>query len=463
MQLLDPATGITLLIAGAWAIRGSAIASGGVLIATSAAWFAGSIAPTAALLHRPGLLAVAVLGTALWGRMRGTTRVRVLGVCSAAILPAPGVVTVLGAALGGTALWGLRRRPPSRGPELLALAVGGLFTATGAVLGMGAVPLVAAYDLAVAGVAVAAAWVSVPRWSVGALAVELSTSGDANSLEQRLQAALRDPTIQLTLGKAPVGGGDAHVTTLRTGHHTVGYLHHRPGLRLPDRLTAGLATVGAMAMDAEQMRRAAKEQLAETERASRVLANARRTEAQRLALRVQRGPIARLRAASESLSNSALTGGAKSSVLADLEHAIEELAVVAGGLAPDLLQSMGLRAALESRASASPVLVDLAIDKAADRLPPDLAYMIFLFCAEALANIAKHADASRAQITVSVTTADMVQVVVGDNGRGIRSSHGSGLRGLGDRARALGGSVTVSSSPDQGTTLCLVVPLGGRG
>jgi signal transduction histidine kinase len=312
-------------------------------------------------------------------------------------------------------------------------------------------------------VAVAAAWVSVPRWSVGTLAIELSTSGDANSLEQRLQTALRDPSIQLTLGQAPVGVGDAHVTTLRTGHRTVGYLHHRPGHRLPDQLTAGLATVGAMAMDAQQMRQAAREQLAETERASQVLTNARRTEAERLALRVQRGPIAQLRTAAVSLANSSLTSGAKSSVLADLEHAIEELAVVAGGLAPDLLQSMGLRAALQSRVTASPVPVDLAIDEAADRLPPDLAYMIFLFCTEALANTAKHADASRAQITVSVTAADRVQVVVGDNGRGIRSTHGSGLRGLSDRARALGGSVTVSSEEDQGTTLRLVVPLGVRG
>jgi PAS domain S-box-containing protein len=97
-------------------------------------------------------------------------------------------------------------------------------------------------------------------------------------------------------------------------------------------------------------------------------------------------------------------------------------------------------------------LVDLVIgEHVADHL--------YAVVHEALANIAKHAHATTASITV---TADQRQVslVISDNGQGIRESgRRSGLDNLQQRAAELGGTFEVRSTPDAGTHLLWTVPL----
>jgi signal transduction histidine kinase len=86
----------------------------------------------------------------------------------------------------------------------------------------------------------------------------------------------------------------------------------------------------------------------------------------------------------------------------------------------------------------------------------------YFVCAEALANVAKHAAAAR--VTVAVTSSDgRLRVEIADDGvGGADPAYGSGLRGLADRVETLGGTLRVQSTPGRGTRLAAEIPLGGQ-
>ncbi|MEQ1873559.1 MAG: PAS domain S-box protein [Ilumatobacteraceae bacterium] len=80
---------------------------------------------------------------------------------------------------------------------------------------------------------------------------------------------------------------------------------------------------------------------------------------------------------------------------------------------------------------------------------------------EALTNVARHARARRADVTLRHVD-DILTVTISDDGAGIPQSHqlGSGLLNMHDRAKRLGGSCTISSDDQSGTTVRLVIPVG---
>ncbi|WP_024799673.1 sensor histidine kinase [Nocardia sp. BMG51109] len=100
---------------------------------------------------------------------------------------------------------------------------------------------------------------------------------------------------------------------------------------------------------------------------------------------------------------------------------------------------------------------------ASDDLPPlgTAAEVVLLRAAqEAITNVRKHSDASAVRVEVTAT-AVRVRLSVADNGIGFSIDEvgtGFGLRGMRDRAEQIGGSMTVNSRPDTGTTVCVEVP-----
>lgn len=80
---------------------------------------------------------------------------------------------------------------------------------------------------------------------------------------------------------------------------------------------------------------------------------------------------------------------------------------------------------------------------------------------EALSNVARHARARRAEVTLRHSEGNLF-VTISDDGSGIPQSHqlGSGLLNMHDRAARLGGSCTVSSGDRSGTTVRWIVPVG---
>jgi two-component system sensor histidine kinase DegS len=93
--------------------------------------------------------------------------------------------------------------------------------------------------------------------------------------------------------------------------------------------------------------------------------------------------------------------------------------------------------------------------------------LMFRIAQEALRNACKHAQASRAWVTVEFGDGKIILTVT-DNGKGfelpkrlsdLASSGKLGLAGMEERARLLGGSLTLHSEPGKGTTVTVEVPL----
>jgi signal transduction histidine kinase len=124
----------------------------------------------------------------------------------------------------------------------------------------------------------------------------------------------------------------------------------------------------------------------------------------------------------------------------------------------DAALDAGLASAVASMVDGLPLRVDIRVDDV--EYPPDVAATVWFVCAEGVANVLKHAGASRLLLEV-VATPGGVRVTVRDDGRGGADVNGSGISGLRDRVAALGGRLRVSSSDGGGTTL--VAELGVRG
>jgi GAF domain-containing protein len=146
-------------------------------------------------------------------------------------------------------------------------------------------------------------------------------------------------------------------------------------------------------------------------------------------------------------------------VVAGLTRAQEELREFAHGVHPAVLTEAGLAPAFKTLARRSPVPVQLDVRTTA-RLPEHVEVTAYYVVSEALANAAKHASASA--ITVDVEAiGGVLSVSVRDNGGGGADlSGGTGLIGLKDRVEAIGGKLTLRSSPGRGTSLVVELPAG---
>ncbi len=141
----------------------------------------------------------------------------------------------------------------------------------------------------------------------------------------------------------------------------------------------------------------------------------------------------------------------------ELAEALQELRDLARGLHPAVLSDHGLPTALPSLAARATLPVELDV-----RLPRRLAGTIevaaYYVISESLANIAKHAHAERACVTVLEERGYLLVEVRDDGIGGAESTEGSGLQGLADRVGALGGELTVHGAPGGGTVVRAMIP-----
>jgi signal transduction histidine kinase len=149
--------------------------------------------------------------------------------------------------------------------------------------------------------------------------------------------------------------------------------------------------------------------------------------------------------------------------LEDARRGIENLRELAAGLHPAILTQHGLAPAV--RALADRVAIPAEIDMPGIRLPSSIEASLYFFCSEALTNIVKHAQATRAWVRLEVA-ADRCVVEIRDDGIGGAGPRPetSGLTGLSDRTGAIGGTLDITSPHSGGTVLRASVPIpkGGR-
>jgi signal transduction histidine kinase len=93
-----------------------------------------------------------------------------------------------------------------------------------------------------------------------------------------------------------------------------------------------------------------------------------------------------------------------------------------------------------------------------DRPPASIEANAYFIVAEALTNATRHASANHAEVDVSARDGRLRIEVVDDGVGGADASHGTGLRGLSDRAAAVDGTFTVTSPPGGGTRIVAELP-----
>jgi signal transduction histidine kinase len=134
-----------------------------------------------------------------------------------------------------------------------------------------------------------------------------------------------------------------------------------------------------------------------------------------------------------------------------LRAGLAALRELAHGIYPTVLYDRGLAPALEDLALRSPVPVELRVTN--ERATPGAEAAIYFTVAEALTNVAKHAQATVVSIEVDGHDGVLVATVADNGVGGANPAAGSGLHGLADRLDALGGALFVESPAGGGTTI----------
>ena len=153
-----------------------------------------------------------------------------------------------------------------------------------------------------------------------------------------------------------------------------------------------------------------------------------------------------------------------------VREALDDVRSLMTGLRPRLLEERGIAVALRSLAAMPPlwgteVIVETRGITDSQRLMPDVELGLFRIAQEAVSNARRHGAASQVHVSLEVTPALAVLVVVDDGAgfpvpRGDRTVvHGEGLPGMRERARLLGGELTIESMPKAGTRVAFTVPL----
>jgi signal transduction histidine kinase len=98
------------------------------------------------------------------------------------------------------------------------------------------------------------------------------------------------------------------------------------------------------------------------------------------------------------------------------------------------------------------------VDATQERFPPDVEGTAYFVASEGLANVVKHAGATKASIRAT-HAGELLVVEISDDGvGGAATQNGSGLRGLADRVEALGGRLLVESPTGAGTKIVGEIP-----
>lgn len=154
-----------------------------------------------------------------------------------------------------------------------------------------------------------------------------------------------------------------------------------------------------------------------------------------------------------------------------LDGAFQSVRQIATDLRPTLLDDLGLIAAMEWQVEDFQKRsgIRCAFDSTLDDVPlsNDATIAVFRVLQEALTNVARHAGATRVDVTVEEDHRGWFTLHIRDNGRGVqpddlRQSHSLGVVGMRERIGLLGGEFNIAGEPGKGTLLTICVPMNGN-
>jgi signal transduction histidine kinase len=315
------------------------------------------------------------------------------------------------------------------------------------------------------------------RRAVGAALVDLEPGPPPARLRDALAAALGDPALQLAF-RVPTGGytdtNDQAVNPAQSpagrmlialdpaGHSVL--IHHEELRHEPD-LVQVTVTAACLALEHSRLQAEVQAQL-EQVRASRArIVQAGDAERRRLERDLHDGAQQRLVTLSLALGLARSRASGTDPELVSLiesagkeaQEALVELRELARGIHPAVLTETGLAGAIQAVVERSPVATTIAAVPAG-RIPAAIEATAYFVVSEALANVAKHALADSAQVTIRQLPGRLVVQVSDDGAGGARTDGGSGLRGLADRVASVSGVLRIDSEPGCGTRLEADIP-----
>ena len=252
---------------------------------------------------------------------------------------------------------------------------------------------------------------------------------------------------------------DRAVTLVGPSEEPVAAIVHDASLVEQRALLEAAGSAASLAFENARLQAELRAQLTEL-RASRArIVTAGDAERKRLERDLHDGAQQRLLAAGlalQLLADDHGNGQLLSEARSELQAGLPDLRELARGIHPAVLTAQGLRAAVRSLADRAPVPIRL--DVADERHPEPVESAAYFVVSEALANVAKHANARSAAVSIQRDNGRLIVQIDDDGHGGADQQLGGGLRGLADRIGALSGRLTVESPLGEGTTVKAEIP-----
>jgi hypothetical protein len=323
--------------------------------------------------------------------------------------------------------------------------------------------ILAVYDLGILAAGAILAWGILARsreTAVLGLVLDVGESPTRGALRDRLAATIGDPGLVVGFwlpdqeryvddGGLPVdiaGAGGGEVLAIDDDGAQVAVLVHEAGVLDDPQLRSAVSSATRLAVVNARLQADIAGRVAEIEASQSRIVTAADDQGRRLELELRSGPLRRL----ETVA--ALAADVDDDLRLKAEALQDELRELAHGIRPAVLTERGLAAAVNDLVRDGAVAVDVDVTPA--RFGPIFEATAYFVCAEGLANIAKHAHASRAAIRIAAVRGRL-EVEITDDGVGGASD----LRALADRVEAVGGRLDVTSPVGAGTRLAASIPV----
>ena len=316
------------------------------------------------------------------------------------------------------------------------------------------------------------------RARIGELIIELG-GAPTSELRSGVARTLGDPEAEVgywdhsTVGyvtptgetlEIPGPGADRVLTASRTDDRPgIAVVHDKALLDEPDLLDAVVAAA-RLAIENERLQDEVRTQLAEVQASRTRIVESGDAVRRRIERDLHDGAQQRLVSLSlqlqllkedlseESGTSEGLIDKARDEAMA----ALDEIRNLAQGIHPSVLVDEGLAAALEFLAERCPIPVE--VSASSERYRDAVEATAYFVVSEGLANVTKHAEASAVKVAIEREDGTLRIEVIDDGGGGADLDKGTGLRGLADRAAALGGVLRIEEAEPRGTRLVTELP-----
>ncbi|MDF5751584.1 sensor histidine kinase [Spongiactinospora sp. TRM90649] len=322
--------------------------------------------------------------------------------------------------------------------------------------------------------------VRLDRGRVADLVVRLRGRKQRDGMESALATTLYDPTLRVAYWMAeqgryvdaegrpvelPPSGSGRVMTRVDQGESRLAVLLHDEGLLEEPLLVEAACAAAALALENERLTADLRARLRQLAASRARMLQWGEAERRKLERDLHDGVQQRLLSVAMTLGLAEATTDPdrKDTLVSEAKRAmltaLDDLRAVSHGIHPPVLTERGLPGAVKELAAVAPVPVECLIDMA-EPLPPAVESAAYYIVNEGLANVTKHAEATRAWVRLAGGDGHLV-VEIGDDGRGGADPRlGSGLEGLAHRAEANGGRLRLDSRPGMGTVLAVTLPCG---